>query len=67
MFGESQGRVVVTVSNEQQKTFKSEIKAIGIDYFFLGKVTQDAEINIDSVNFGMVEDYRKISNDVINL
>tara|TARA_Y100000768_G_scaffold329267_1_gene267532 strand:- start:150 stop:2381 length:2232 start_codon:yes stop_codon:yes gene_type:complete len=67
LFGESQGRVVVTVSNEQLELFKSEIKASNVDSFLLGEVTKEANINIDSVNFGMVEDYRKISNDVINL
>ena len=67
LFGESQGRVVVTVSNEQLDLFKSEIKASKVDSFLLGRVTKEANINIDSVNFGMVEDYRKISNDVINL
>ena len=67
LFGESQGRVVVTVSNEQLDLFKSEIKASNVDSFLLGGVTKEANINIDSVNFGMVEDYRKISNDVINL
>ena len=67
LFGESQGRVVVTVSNEQLDLFKSEIKASNVDSFLLGRVTKEANINIDSVNFGMVEDYRKISNDVINL
>ena len=67
LFGESQGRVVVTVSNEQLDLFKSEIKASKVDSFLLGRVTKEANINIDSVNFGMVEDYRKISDDVINL
>ena len=67
LFGESQGRVIVTVSNEQLESFNGEIKASNIDYFLLGEVTKKANINIDSLNFGMVEDYRKISNDVINL
>ena len=67
LFGESQGRVVVTVSNDQLELFESEIKASNVDSFLLGRVTKEANINIDSVNFGMVEDYRKISNDVINL
>ena len=67
LFGESQGRVVVTVSNEQLELFESEIKSSNVDSFLLGRVTEEANINIDSVNFGMVEDYRKISNDVINL
>ena len=67
LFGESQGRVVVTVSNDQLKLFNSEIKASNIDYFFLGEVSKEANIKIDSINFGMVEDFRKISNNVINL
>ena len=67
LFGESQGRVVVTVSNDQLKLFNSEIKASNIDYFFLGEVSKEANIKIDSINFGMVKDYRKISNNVINL
>ena len=67
LFGESQGRVVVTVSNDQLELFYSEIKAINIDYFFLGEVSKEANIKIDSINFGMVEDFRKISNNVINL
>ena len=67
LFGESQGRVVVTVSNDQLELFYSEIKAINIDYFFLGEVSKEANIKIDSINFGMVKDYRKISNNVINL
>ena len=67
LFGESQGRVVVTVSNEQLELFESEIKSSNVDSFLLGRVTKEANINIDSVNFGKVEDYRKISNDVINL
>ncbi len=67
LFGESQGRVVVTVSNDQLKLFNSEIKASNIDYFFLGEVSKEANIKIDSINFGMVEDFRKISNNVINI
>ena len=67
LFGESQGRVVVTVSNDQLKLFNSEIKASNIDYFFLGEVSKEANIKINSINFGMVEDFRKISNNVINL
>ena len=67
LFGESQGRVVVTVSNDQLKLFNSEIKASNIDYFFVGEVSKEANIKIDSINFGMVEDFRKISNNVINL
>ena len=31
----------------------------------MGEVTKKANINIDSLNFGMVEDYRKISYPVI--
>jgi phosphoribosylformylglycinamidine synthase subunit PurL len=67
LFGESQGRVLVTVSNEQLESFNKEIKKYNINSFFLGEVTKEPQINIDSTNFGLVENFRKISDNVINL
>ena len=44
-----------------------EIKKYNINSFFLGEVTKEPQINIDSTNFGLVENFRKISDNVINL
>jgi phosphoribosylformylglycinamidine synthase len=67
LFGESQGRVIVTVSSDQLDSFKNEIKTNGINSLYLGKVSKESHINIDSTNYGMVEDFKEISNNVINL
>ena len=67
LFGESQGRVIVTVSSDQIDSFKNEIKTNGINSLYLGKVSKESQINIDSTNYGMVEDFKEISNNVINL
>ena len=67
LFGESQGRVIVTVSSDQIDSFKNEIKTNVINSLYLGKVSKESQINIDSTNYGMVEDFKEISNNVINL
>jgi phosphoribosylformylglycinamidine synthase len=67
LFGESQGRVVVTVKSEQLDSFKSEIELSGVPYVSIGKVTTDANIVIDNNSFGSVDSLKEISENVINL
>ena len=67
LFGESQGRVVVTVKSEQLDSFKSEIELSGVPHISLGKVTTDANIVIDNISFGSVDSYKEISENVIKL
>ena len=54
LFGESQGRVVVTVKSKQLDSFKSEMKSSRVPYFSLGKVTTEPNIVIDNISFGSV-------------
>jgi phosphoribosylformylglycinamidine synthase len=67
LFGESQGRVVVTVNSEQLDSFKSEIELSGVPCISLGKVTTAANILIDNISFGSVDSLREISENVIKL
>ena len=67
LFGESQGRVVVTVKSEQLDSFKSEIELSGVPYVSIGKVTTDANIVIDNNSFGSVDSLKEISENVIKL
>ena len=67
LFGESQGRVVVTVKNEQLESFKNEIELGGIPYIPLGQVTTAANIVIDDISFGSVDSLKEISENVIKL
>jgi phosphoribosylformylglycinamidine synthase len=67
LFGESQGRVVVTVNSEQLDSFKSEIELSGVPCISLGEVTTAANILIDNISFGSVDSLREISENVIKL
>jgi phosphoribosylformylglycinamidine synthase len=67
LFGESQGRVVVTVKSEQLDSFKSEMKLSGVPYLYLGKVTTETNTVIDNISFGSVDSLKEISENVIKL
>ncbi|MDG1690411.1 MAG: phosphoribosylformylglycinamidine synthase subunit PurL, partial [Flavobacteriales bacterium] len=67
LFGESQGRVVVTVKSEQLESFKSEIEISGVPFISLGKVTKASNIVIDNINYGSVNSLKEISENVIKL
>ncbi|MBL7930038.1 MAG: phosphoribosylformylglycinamidine synthase subunit PurL [Bacteroidia bacterium] len=59
LFGEGQGRVVVSVSEENLDAFVDIIAEAGIDFINLGTVTQ-GEIKIDSEDFGNVSCYKEL-------
>jgi phosphoribosylformylglycinamidine synthase len=67
LFGESQGRVVVTVKSEQLESFKGEIELSGVPFISLGNVTTAANIVIDNINYGSVDSLKEISENVIKL
>ena len=67
LFGESQGRVVVTVKNDQLESFKNEIDLSEISYVSIGRVTAVANIVIDNISFGSVDSLKEISENVIKL
>jgi phosphoribosylformylglycinamidine synthase len=51
LFGESQSRIVVSVSNPNVENFRKEMTAKNADYSFLGKVS-DSELTVDGEYFG---------------
>ena len=67
LFGESQGRVVVTVKNDQLESFKDIIDLSGVPYVSLGRVVSSTNIVVDDVNFGSVDSLKEISENVIKL
>ena len=67
LFGESQGRVVVTLKNNLLESFKNEMDLSGIPYISLGQVTTAANIVIDNISFGSSDSLREISENVIKL
>ena len=66
LFGESQGRILVTVAKAEIDVFKNEMKSYDIPFLSMGIVESNPEIIIDSLSFGTVENFIKISENVIN-
>jgi phosphoribosylformylglycinamidine synthase II len=58
LFGESQSRVVVSVSHEQETEFLDFMMETGIHFSALGHVTKE-ELRIDDVSFGFIADYAR--------
>jgi len=58
LFGESQSRVVVSVSSEQETRFLDYMMDSGIHFSALGHVTKE-ELRIDDVSFGFIADYAR--------
>ena len=58
LFGESQSRVVVSVSSEQETAFLDYMMETGIHFSALGHVTKE-ELRIDDVSFGFIADYAR--------
>jgi phosphoribosylformylglycinamidine synthase len=58
LFGESQSRVVVSVSAEQETQFLDFMMETGLHFSALGHVTKE-ELRIDDVSFGFISDYTR--------
>lgn len=58
LFGESQSRVVVSVSSDQETSFLDFMMDSGIHFSALGHVTKE-ELRIDDVSFGFIADYAR--------
>lgn len=57
LFGEAQGRIVVSVSPEQQESFVEYMSLNNIEYNYLGDVTS-SEISIDEESFGSIDEFK---------
>ena len=58
LFGESQSRVVVSVSADQETEFLDFMMETGIHFSALGHVTKE-ELRIDDSSFGFIADYAR--------
>ncbi|MDX9847947.1 MAG: phosphoribosylformylglycinamidine synthase subunit PurL [Tenuifilaceae bacterium] len=58
LFGEAQGRVIVTVSPSRETHFIDHMMESGIPFTALGHVTK-SEVRIDDVSFGFIADLKK--------
>ena len=59
LFGESQGRIVVSVSMENEDDFVDLMIESGISFSTLGHVTKK-ELRIDDISYGFTHEYKKL-------
>jgi phosphoribosylformylglycinamidine synthase II len=64
LFGESQGRIVVTVPEKDEDDFLEVMEESKVPLIILGEVISK-EMLVDDVSFGLVEDAKKIYENVI--
>ena len=57
LFGESQSRVVVSVSSNNLSNIESELKKLEVSYSILG-VVKGSSVVIDTIDFGNISDYK---------
>jgi phosphoribosylformylglycinamidine synthase len=57
LFGESQSRVVVSVSSNNISNIESELKKLEVSYSILG-VVKGSSVVIDTIDFGNISDYK---------
>lgn len=58
LFGEAQGRVVVSVSMEKEDDFVDMMMESGVPFSTLGHVTK-GELRIDDISYGSIDEYKK--------
>jgi phosphoribosylformylglycinamidine synthase len=59
LFGEAQGRVVVSVSMENENEFVDTMMESGLPFSTLGHITK-GELRIDDISYGYIDEYKKI-------
>lgn len=59
LFGEAQGRVIVTVSSSKEDEFIDFMRVQAAPFVILGHVTKQ-EIRIDDISFGFISDYKEL-------
>jgi phosphoribosylformylglycinamidine synthase subunit PurL len=64
LFGESQGRVVVSVNEETENAFLDLMRASRVPFILLGHVTK-GKLVVDDEPFGFIEDARKTYEEAI--
>ncbi|MCO4294606.1 phosphoribosylformylglycinamidine synthase subunit PurL [Solitalea sp. MAHUQ-68] len=66
LFGEAQGRVVVSVKPEQQEAFVEFMSTSGVEFSLLGNVTSLNEMLVDGEAFGKVPAAKNVYDNVLH-
>ena len=66
LFGEAQGRVVVSVKPEQQEAFVELLATSDTEYSLLGTVSGNGEMLVDGESFGSVSEAVELNDNVLH-
>ncbi|HXH99554.1 MAG TPA: phosphoribosylformylglycinamidine synthase subunit PurL [Sphingobacteriaceae bacterium] len=66
LFGEAQGRVVVSVCPDSQEAFVELLAVSDTEFSLLGKVTSGDNLLVDEKSFGTVTEVREVYNHVLH-
>jgi phosphoribosylformylglycinamidine (FGAM) synthase-like enzyme len=64
LFGEGQGRVVVSVTEEKEDLFIETMIASGVNFTLIGHVTK-GKLQIDGEHFGFIKEVKNLYNDAL--
>jgi phosphoribosylformylglycinamidine synthase len=64
LFGEGQGRVVVSVTEEKEDLFIETMIASGVNFTLIGHVTK-GKLQIDGEHFGFIKEVKSLYNDAL--
>jgi phosphoribosylformylglycinamidine synthase len=64
LFGEGQGRVVVTVSEDREDLFIETMVASGVNFTLIGHVTK-GKLQIDGEHFGFIKEVKNLYNEAL--
>lgn len=65
LFGEGQGRVVVTVNEEKEDEFIETMVTSGVNFTLIGHVTK-GKLQIDGEHFGFIKELKTLYNDALS-
>jgi phosphoribosylformylglycinamidine synthase II len=66
LFGEGQGRVVITVSEEQEEDFIEFMMDSGVSFTLLGHVTK-GKLMVDDEHFGFINEAKELYNNALGI
>jgi phosphoribosylformylglycinamidine synthase len=64
LFGEGQGRIVITVTEEKQDEFIETMLANGVNFTLIGHVTK-GKLQIDGEHFGFIKEVKNLYNEAL--
>lgn len=59
LFGEAQGRIIVSVSSSRETLFIDAMMELGVPFTALGHVTK-SEVRVDDLSFGFISDLKQL-------